>query len=338
VDFINCHMAILGEDGETAMGKIQQKARGPGCLPADIVKMIEDYCKDLSNRVVLRELSVDLEKERESERLTRLKAIETEVGKLKEAGKRGEMAGLMRGSDTLTSQLREYLKGIEADEEDGVSSDTTGKWKKAAEDLTDNILEELKGMGRDVGSEEEDALGPLRRAMGRIASLNEAVNLAKAAPEEGQLRDLGRKLGMAKKELMVLGRDLVMNQVPTLAAETHDLAGKAEDAIRAGQMVVKAALRGLGVAYDISEAGSLDLPPPPQRPAMGGLIIQFALQPARPVGGPFKGRAVRWPILFDAWQGPKPMIAGDRYSMESTWSILSSGRSCGPTGRLTTDT
>jgi hypothetical protein len=66
-----------------------------------------------------------------------------------------------------------------------VSSDLTGKWKKAATDLTDDILERLKGYGRDVGTEEDDALGPLRRAMGRIAGLNEAVNLAKAAPEEG---------------------------------------------------------------------------------------------------------------------------------------------------------
>jgi hypothetical protein len=55
------------------------------------------------------------------------------------------------------------LKGIEVDEEDGVSSDVTGKWKKTAMDLTDNILAELKGMGRDVGSEEEDALGPSGR-------------------------------------------------------------------------------------------------------------------------------------------------------------------------------
>jgi hypothetical protein len=64
VDFINRHTALLGEDGETAMGKIQQKARGPGCLPAGNVKMMEDYCKDLGNRSVLRELSGDLEKER----------------------------------------------------------------------------------------------------------------------------------------------------------------------------------------------------------------------------------------------------------------------------------
>jgi hypothetical protein len=97
VDFIRRHATILGEDGEIAMGKIQQKATEPGCLPADIVRMIEDYCKDLGNRVMLRELSNDLEKDRESERLAQLKAMEVEVGKLKITIERGDMAGLMGG-------------------------------------------------------------------------------------------------------------------------------------------------------------------------------------------------------------------------------------------------
>jgi hypothetical protein len=165
-----------------------------------------------------------------------------------------------------------------------VSSNTTGKWKKAAADLTDNILTELK-MGRDMGSEEEDALGPLRRAMGRIAGLSEAINQPKAAPEEGMLMDLGRKLGVAKKELMALGRDLVASQAPSLAAEAHNLVGEAEDAIRTGQGVIKTALRGLGAASDISEAGSLDLPPPSQRPIMDDLTARPTPHSARSVGG-----------------------------------------------------
>ncbi len=160
-DFIRCHAATLGEDGEVAMGKIQQKAGGPGCIPAVIVKMIEDYCKDLGNRVMLRELSDDLEKGREGERTAQLKAMEAEISKIKEAGWQGDMAGLMRGCSNLVTQQKEYLKGIEADEDNGVTSDATGKWKKAAVDLTDGILEELKGMDRDVGTEGEDALGPL---------------------------------------------------------------------------------------------------------------------------------------------------------------------------------
>jgi hypothetical protein len=94
--------------------------------------------------------------------------------------------------------------------------------------------------------------------MGRVANLIEAVNLAKDSPEEGRLRDLGRKLGVAKKELMALGRDLMMSQGPALAAEAHHLAGEAEDTIRIGQRVIRTALRGLGVASDISEVGSLD--------------------------------------------------------------------------------
>jgi hypothetical protein len=153
----------------------------------------------------------------------------------------------------------------------------------------DDILEQFRGYGKDVANKEEDVLGPLRRAMGRIASLSEAVNVAKAAPEEGELRDLGRKLGLAKRELMALGRDLMMSQVPTLAAKAHDLAKEAGDAIKSGQKEIKVALRRLGVASDISEAGSLDLPPSPRRPAAGGLDAQSTLQSVRPVTGPLQG-------------------------------------------------
>jgi hypothetical protein len=135
-------------------------------------------------------------------------------------------------------------------------------------DLMKDAMEQLKGIGRDVGSEEEDALGPLRQALGRIANLSEAVAHVVPEPEEGGLRDLGRKLGVAKKELMALSRDLIISQPPALAVEAQQLASKAEEAIRAGQKAIKAALRGLGVASDISEAGSLDITPPPRRSTM----------------------------------------------------------------------
>ncbi len=34
----------------------------------------------------------------------------------------------MRRHKILTGQLKDYLKGIEADEDKGVTSDPTGKW------------------------------------------------------------------------------------------------------------------------------------------------------------------------------------------------------------------
>ncbi len=74
-----------------------------------------------------------------------------------------------------------------ADEDKGMTSDLFGKWRKAAADLTDDILQQVSGYGNDVASKKEDALGPRKRAMGRVAGLNEAINMAKAAPEKGGL-------------------------------------------------------------------------------------------------------------------------------------------------------
>jgi hypothetical protein len=88
---------------------------------------------------------------------------------------------------------------------------------------------------------------------------------------------------------MALGRDLMMSQAQSLAAEAHDLTGEAGDTIKSGQKEIKAALRRLGVASNISEAGSLDLPLPPRRPAASGLAAQPTFQSARPVMGPLRG-------------------------------------------------
>jgi hypothetical protein len=77
------------------------------------------------------------------------------------------MAGIMRGREILTAQLKEYLKGIEADKEKGVTSDPKGKWCEAALSLTKDILERVSFYGRNVADKMEDALGPLRRQWGR---------------------------------------------------------------------------------------------------------------------------------------------------------------------------
>jgi hypothetical protein len=113
---------------------------------------------------------------------------------------------------------------------------------------------------RSMANEKEDALGPLRRAMGKVSNLNEAVARIEDAPEG--LRVLGRRWSEARNELMSLGRVLMMSQDPSLAAEAHELAQEAEDAVWTGQQKVKATLRRLRTASDLSETGSMDLPLP----------------------------------------------------------------------------
>jgi hypothetical protein len=90
-------------------------------------------------------------------------------------------------------------------------------------------MEYLSGMGRDVGAEDEDALGPLRRALGRVASLSEAVTTGVLEPKEGGLRDLTKRLGAIKRELMALGRGLMVSQPPASAMEVQELVSEAEE-------------------------------------------------------------------------------------------------------------
>jgi hypothetical protein len=92
-------------------------------------------------------------------------------------------------------------------------------------------------------------------------------------PDEGELHDLAKKLGAVKKELMTMSRELMVNQPAATAMEAHELVSEAEEAVRVNQRTIKAALRGLGAASDISEARSLNVlpPPPPLRPVIGNL-------------------------------------------------------------------
>ncbi len=93
-------------------------------------------------------------------------------------------------------------------------------------------------------------------------------------PDEEELRDLAKRLGAAKKELMTLGRDLMVNQPADTATEAHELISEAGEAIKANREIIKAVLGGLGAASDISEVSSLVMPPrpPPARPSMGNLV------------------------------------------------------------------
>ncbi len=51
VGLIKHHTTFLGEDGEAVMREIQEEAAKTVRLPADIAKIIDNYCKDLARRV-----------------------------------------------------------------------------------------------------------------------------------------------------------------------------------------------------------------------------------------------------------------------------------------------
>ncbi len=92
-------------------------------------------------------------------------------------------------------------------------------------------------------------------------------------PSEERLQDLARKLGAAKKEIIARSRSLMVGRSGSLAAEAHGLASDAGEVIKSSRETIKAALRGLGAASDISEVSgpTRGLRPPPTRPVLGNL-------------------------------------------------------------------
>jgi hypothetical protein len=129
---------------------------------------------------------------------------------------------------------------------------------------------------------------------------------------------------------MAISKDLVVDQPADVATEATRLASEACDAIKASRESIRAALRELGVASDISEASGpvrAQLPPP-GRPVMGSIDPEWASGPRpaattwfqRPPPRPAAGNVEpRWPPVhtpaITAWPPaetlPRPRIKGE---------------------------
>ncbi len=105
-------------------------------------------------------------------------------------------------------------------------------------------------------------------------------------PDETILRGFGKQLGNSKKEIMAVSKDLVVDQSADVAIEATRLAGEACNAIKASRESIRAALRELGAASDISEASGPTRAqlPPSARPVLGNIDPEWAMgsRPAAP--------------------------------------------------------
>jgi hypothetical protein len=278
-DLIKKNAALLGEDGDAIIQDIQAEAEAEGCLPADIFKIIERCCQDLNKRVASLERSNEVAREREMERLAQVEAMREQVTRFTDAKAKGDNAGLMRVKLALNDIMEKFMKDVDKDEEDGLAPDVVETWKGQAYAVVKEALEFLDHFSEGGPAlKPEDSLGPLRKAIGAVTHLAEAVTKEVQDPSEEGLRDLARKLGAAKKEIMAMNRSLMVGQSGSLATEAHELASEAGEAIKASRETIKAALRGLGAASDISEVSGPTRAsrPPPVRPAMGSLNTGWA--------------------------------------------------------------
>jgi hypothetical protein len=144
-DLIKQQTALLGEDGDAIIRGIQEEAESAGRLPAAISKVIERCCQDLGRRVARLERSdLHLQRKREPQRLLQIEAITEQVTRYAGAKSKGNNADLMKVKQTRPNLMADYMKSLEADEKDGLSSDIVETWKEAALDIARDALEYLK--------------------------------------------------------------------------------------------------------------------------------------------------------------------------------------------------
>jgi hypothetical protein len=144
--------------------------------------------------------------------------------------------------------------------------------------------------------EPPDGLAPLRLAIRLATHTMEAVSREIQDPDETTLRGFAKHLGNLKKEIMALSRSLMVGQAASVATEATRLANEAGEAIKSSRELIRAALRGLGVASDISEAsGPIRAQrPPPTRPVLGDLSTDWTMGP-RPTASDGRPSARRPP-------------------------------------------
>jgi hypothetical protein len=125
-----------------------------------------------------------VQREREPQRLLQIEAMREQVTRYVAAKGKRNNADLMRDKQALPNLMAEYMKNLETDEKDGLSSDIVETWKESALDIARDALEYLNHFGEDPASRPDDALGPLREAIGKVAALTEAVAKVVQEPEE----------------------------------------------------------------------------------------------------------------------------------------------------------
>jgi hypothetical protein len=273
---------IIGEDGRAMVEDIESAAVCPinKPLPADVYRMIERCAASLKQKVAARMQSDAITAGKEPERLKQLETIREQAtmlhGSRLNADKVTEesLVRLMRNS------VIEFMAAVDQDMQDGLDPDTAQLWKEQVQGMV--AVADIGPIPADTSgtepqpaprTEAADCLAPLRDAIDQARYTMEAVARELTDPEETVLRGFGKQLGSSKKEIMDLSKNLAVGQPSDIATEATRLASEAGDVIKASRESIRAALREMGAASDISEASGPVRPPPvaPGRPTMGRL-------------------------------------------------------------------
>jgi hypothetical protein len=284
---------IIGEDGIAMVQDIEDAALNTKLLPADVFKMIESCMASLSQKVRVQMQSDEVTRQKEPERLKQIEAIREQATMLHSSRLNRDKPTEESIVKAMREAVNEYMAAVDQDKEDGLDPDTARLWKEQVQEIV--ALANIDMPEPVPQAEAADCLAPLKNAIDQARYTAAAAARELTDPEETVLRGFGKRLGSSKKEIMTLSKDLAVGQSAGVAMEATRLASEAFEAIKVSRESIRAALREMGAASDISEAS--------------GPVRARPLQQERPVMGRLEP-AGRRPVAPSWLQQPPPPPSG----------------------------
>jgi hypothetical protein len=242
--------------------------------------MIDRCMTSLSQKVKIRMQSDAIRREREPERLKQIEVIREQATMLHGCRLNRDKSTEESVARMMREAVIEYMAAVDQDKEDGLDPDTARLWKEHAQEIVTLANLDMPAAGTREGGpapatqgEVADCLAPLKDAIDQARYTADAANRELNDPEETVLRGFGKQLGSSRKEIMALSKNLAVGQPASVATEATRLASEACDAIKVSRESIRAALREMGAASDISEASGPIRSQPMllERPSMGRL-------------------------------------------------------------------
>ncbi len=323
-ELIDKYADLLGEDGKAMIEAIEEEAKMPGKLPADVFRLVESCLHSLGHRAKKQDLSNEVIKQREPERLMQVEAIREHTTMLAGAQLNGDNTTVESIRQATLKLVGKFMEDVDKDKDDGLDLDTARVWKDQVHEIAvqAKLDRPPEGGGRStVGPTAPtgamDRLAPLKTAIELATHTMEAAAREMQDPDETTLRGFGKQLGNSKKEIMAVSRSLMMDQSVGVAMEATRLASEACDAVKASRESIRAALRGLGAASDISEASGPTRAqwPPSVRPAVGNIDPEWSTG-ARPAASGWAQRPLQ---TRSAVGNPDPEWAMEARPATSGW-------------------
>jgi hypothetical protein len=134
-ELINKYADVLGEDGKAMIEAIEEEARVPNKLPADVFKLIESCLNSLGQKARKQDQSDEVIKQKEPERLLQVEAIREHATMFHASRLNGDKLSEESVKKSMLRLVDEYMAAVDKDKDSGLDPDTARMWKEQVHEI-----------------------------------------------------------------------------------------------------------------------------------------------------------------------------------------------------------